>query len=149
LGDCDAQIDLPGTFNASITLVEELEGISDGELQGAKVEKLLKLYNDANYNVAVLCNHSKAVSKTFGTQMDKMKAKVEEIEAQVKEVEGEMKGGSKDEKDRLKKKKEALVARKEKLEIQMQIKVSGGGGGGGGKLGGENWGGLAHPRAGL
>merc|ERR1712131_481606 len=53
-------------------------------------ERVLQ-YNRANRDVAVLCNHQRAVSKTFDVQMgkmdDKISAKMELIKEKKKEVE--------------------------------------------------------------
>lgn len=47
------------TYNASVTLQDELERIADEPTPEARV----KFYNDCNRKVAILCNHQKAVSK--------------------------------------------------------------------------------------
>jgi len=60
------------TFNASHTFQEELRKTpSDGTVN----EKVLA-YNRANREVAVLCNHQRAVTKGHAGQMSKLKEKV-------------------------------------------------------------------------
>ena len=70
------------TYNASYTLDQELYKLATHpqkkEFMKSETTQL-KFYNDANYQVAVLCNHSRAVSKTFDTQMEKMDDKRSEF----------------------------------------------------------------------
>ena len=64
------------TFNASITLETEL-----GRLNITKttdLEDKVGMYNDANRQVAILCNHQKSVSKNFNAQMEKRQEKLKE-----------------------------------------------------------------------
>ena len=58
------------TFNASITLQEELQKENINVNDNADVK--VKYYNDANRAVAILCNHQKAVSKNHEEQMSKI-----------------------------------------------------------------------------
>ena len=60
------------TFNASFTFQEELKKTPS---DASAAEKLLA-YNRANRQVAILCNHQRAVAKSFGNQMSKLKDKV-------------------------------------------------------------------------
>lgn len=60
------------TFNASFTFQNELKKTPE---DGTVAEKLLA-YNRANRQVAILCNHQRAVAKGHGTQMSKLKDKV-------------------------------------------------------------------------
>jgi DNA topoisomerase-1 len=60
------------TYNASITFQQEL---LKTPADGTVAEKVLA-YNRANRQVAVLCNHQRAVPKTHGTQMEKLSDKV-------------------------------------------------------------------------
>lgn len=60
------------TYNASFTFQNEL--IKTPE-DGTVAEKLLA-YNRANRQVAILCNHQRAVTKGHGSQMVKLKDKV-------------------------------------------------------------------------
>jgi DNA topoisomerase-1 len=56
------------TFNASTTLQKELD---KGQLEGKTLEQKMDFYNYANKQVAILCNHQKAVSKNFTQQIEK------------------------------------------------------------------------------
>lgn len=53
-------------------------------------EKMLA-YNRANREVAVLCNHQRAVPKTYEQSMEKLKIKKKEKKAEIKEIEGDLK----------------------------------------------------------
>jgi DNA topoisomerase-1 len=48
------------------------------------VEDKVKFYNDANRQVAILCNHQKTVSKNFNEQVEKMQDKLKEKLAEQK-----------------------------------------------------------------
>jgi DNA topoisomerase-1 len=61
------------TYNASFTFQDQLEKLTPKT--GTTAEKLLA-YNRANREVAVLCNHQRAVSKGHAVQMDKIVDKV-------------------------------------------------------------------------
>lgn len=62
------------TYNASITFQEELTKTPSGPEVSAGEQVIA--YNRANRQVAVLCNHQKAVAKTFDQSMAKLKEKV-------------------------------------------------------------------------
>ncbi|KAI8603692.1 hypothetical protein EDD21DRAFT_368322, partial [Dissophora ornata] len=57
------------TYNASFTLQDQLQKLTP--VNGTVAEKLLT-YNRANREVAILCNHQRAVSKGHAVQMDKI-----------------------------------------------------------------------------
>lgn len=61
------------TYNASVTLESELEKQPDEDMS---VDEKMLFYNRANREVAILCNHQRSVSKTFGEQMGKIDEKV-------------------------------------------------------------------------
>ena len=60
------------TYNASFTFQEELKKT---EQDSTVAEKILA-YNRANRQVAVLCNHQRAVSKQHGSQISKLQDKI-------------------------------------------------------------------------
>lgn len=62
------------TYNASYTLQKELLKFPMEKIHHYSQDDLVKYYNDANREVAVLCNHQKAVSKNHAESMDKMNA---------------------------------------------------------------------------
>lgn len=61
------------TYNASKTLQDQLDSLTD---PNSSVPEKFLAYNRANRQVAVLCNHQRAVPKTFGKSMETLKAKV-------------------------------------------------------------------------
>lgn len=61
------------TYNASRTLEEQLMELTDPKEGPA--QKLLS-YNRANRAVAILCNHQRAVPKSFSTSMENLQKKV-------------------------------------------------------------------------
>jgi DNA topoisomerase-1 len=68
------------TFNASNTLQSELAKFDASKKDSYSQDQLLKFYNDANRQVAILCNHQKAVSKTHQASMDKMEETKKKME---------------------------------------------------------------------
>ncbi|ORZ35512.1 hypothetical protein BCR44DRAFT_1434373 [Catenaria anguillulae PL171] len=70
------------TYNASFTFQQEVAKTPE---DGTVEEKVLA-YNRANREVAVLCNHQRAVPKTFNAQMDKMKDKLRALKYQRREI---------------------------------------------------------------
>jgi DNA topoisomerase-1 len=66
------------TYNASYTFQEELKKTPK---DGTVAEKILA-YNRANRQVAVLCNHQRAVPKTHSAQMGRIHDKILAIKYQ-------------------------------------------------------------------
>jgi DNA topoisomerase I len=60
------------TYNASYTMARLLKEM---KVTGTVAEKM-KSYNDANREVAILCNHKRTVGAGHEGQMEKMKDKV-------------------------------------------------------------------------
>lgn len=75
------------TYNASITLQEQLRVLTRAE--DSLVCKVLA-YNRANRAVAVLCNHQRAIPKTFEESMQTLQKKIETKKAQVAEAQVEL-----------------------------------------------------------
>ncbi|XP_038198554.1 DNA topoisomerase I, mitochondrial isoform X3 [Arvicola amphibius] len=75
------------TYNASITLQEQLWVLTRAE--DSLTSKVLA-YNRANRAVAVLCNHQRAIPKTFEKSMQKLQQKIEAKQAQVTEAQVEL-----------------------------------------------------------
>ncbi|KEH16475.1 putative DNA topoisomerase [Medicago truncatula] len=70
------------TFNASITLDDKLnKDTKDGDV----AEKIV-VYNHANKEVAIICNHQRSVSKSHSQQMTKLNEKIDELQADLKEL---------------------------------------------------------------
>lgn len=76
------------TYNASITLQNQLDELTDGD---ASVPEKLLAYNRANRAVAILCNHQRAVPKTHEKSMDNLREKIRAKKEQIKDVNKELK----------------------------------------------------------
>merc|ERR1719401_2223673 len=74
------------TYNASYTLQTELAKFDVSQKDKYSQDELVKFYNDANRQVAILCNHQKAASKGFEAQMEKMEEQKKKIEDQIKQL---------------------------------------------------------------
>lgn len=68
------------TFNASITLEKELPEASS--VVGLSTSEKLALYNAANRQVAILCNHQKTVSKAAETMFENLNEKLATMKGQ-------------------------------------------------------------------
>ncbi|KAG1656151.1 DNA topoisomerase 1 [Nymphon striatum] len=101
------------TFNASKTLQEQLDELTKEEM--TIPEKILS-YNRANRAVAILCNHQRAIPKTFDKQMENLQKKLDDKKDLIKTAKKEMKA-AKNSNDRtlLEKKKKTL----ERLQDQL------------------------------
>ena len=75
------------TYNASITLSRLLKDTDPD----ASFEEKKKQYDEANKQVAILCNHQKGVSKSHDTSMAKLLDKKREMEEKLKEASGQAK----------------------------------------------------------
>ncbi|XP_022940477.1 DNA topoisomerase 1 alpha-like [Cucurbita moschata] len=70
------------TYNASITLDDMLNrGTKDGDV----AEKIV-IYQHANKEVAIICNHQRTVSKSHGAQMSRLNEKISELRDILKEL---------------------------------------------------------------
>ncbi|XP_029448032.1 DNA topoisomerase I, mitochondrial isoform X2 [Rhinatrema bivittatum] len=76
------------TYNASITLQEQLKELTNEEDNVAA--KILS-YNRANRAVALLCNHQRALPKTFEKSMQNLQTKISGKEEQLAEAKKELK----------------------------------------------------------
>ncbi|KAI8557535.1 hypothetical protein RHMOL_Rhmol04G0018100 [Rhododendron molle] len=63
------------TYNASITLDEQLSK----QTRGGDVMEKVVVYQHANKEVAIICNHQRTVSKSHSAQMTKLNEKIEEL----------------------------------------------------------------------
>jgi DNA topoisomerase-1 len=109
------------TFNASITLQEQLEELTVDE---ESVPSKILSYNRANRAVAILCNHQRAPPKTFDQQLSNLQAKVSAKEETILEVKAEVKALKKEAKasrdPKVVKKLESKKKRLGQLEEQLQ-----------------------------
>ncbi|EOA12470.1 hypothetical protein CARUB_v10025842mg [Capsella rubella] len=70
------------TYNASITLDEMLSQ----ETKDGDVNQKIVVYQKANKEVAIICNHQRTVSKSHGAQIEKLTARIEELREGLKEL---------------------------------------------------------------
>merc|ERR1712039_765835 len=70
--------------NASVTLQSELAKFDMSRKNTMTQDDLVKFYNMANREVAILCNHQKAESKQHGEAMKKMEEVKEQMEKNIK-----------------------------------------------------------------
>jgi len=57
------------TYNASFTMSKLLQDLPKNNLS---MPEKIKLYNDCNRQVAILCNHKRTVGASHEVQMEKM-----------------------------------------------------------------------------
>ncbi|XP_010482972.1 PREDICTED: DNA topoisomerase 1 alpha-like [Camelina sativa] len=70
------------TYNASITL----DSMLSKETRDGDVPEKVVVYQQANKEVAIICNHQRTVSKSHGAQVEKLAVKIEELREQIKEL---------------------------------------------------------------
>jgi len=74
------------TYNASITLQQELAKFDVSQKDKYTQDELVKYYNDANRQVAILCNHQKAASKGHEATIEKMTDMKKTMELNLKQL---------------------------------------------------------------
>uniref|UniRef100_A0A672H288 DNA topoisomerase n=1 Tax=Salarias fasciatus TaxID=181472 RepID=A0A672H288_SALFA len=118
------------TYNASITLQQQLRELTNSKLDSATAEKLLS-YNRANRAVAVLCNHQRAPPKTFEQSMANLQAKIDARKDQLSAAKEELKEAKKEAKSKgeadaklLVERKQAAVARCKEQLLKMEVQAT-------------------------
>lgn len=76
------------TYNASVTLEKELMKKNVAHLE---LDEKIAYYDEANKQVAILCNHQKTVSKTFDQSLEKQKLKVEDMKEYLEQLKTQVK----------------------------------------------------------
>ncbi|XP_027765380.1 DNA topoisomerase I, mitochondrial-like [Empidonax traillii] len=109
------------TYNASITLQEQLKALTNPEDNVAG--KLLS-YNRANRAVAVLCNHQRSVPKTFAKSMEILQTKIDAKKKQVEEAQQELQKAEEELEDTKDAKAEANVEKKKKLLKRLEEQLA-------------------------
>lgn len=71
------------TYNASVTLEKQLKPTYP---PGTSVEQMVVQYNDANREVAVLCNHQRSLPKNWEENTAKKREKLEMMQGQVEDL---------------------------------------------------------------
>ncbi|GFP86880.1 DNA topoisomerase 1 [Phtheirospermum japonicum] len=74
------------TYNASITLDDMLSR----ETKGVDVAENIAVYNHANKEVAIICNHQRTESKSHVAQMLRLDEKIEELKGVVEELQTDL-----------------------------------------------------------
>ena len=122
------------TYNASKLFQQELNEINFkiekmNNDDSAKINLILDMYNKANVKVAILCNHQKNISKSFGEQIDKINERMKELKTKKKELEEDKANIDKNDKEKIKKQNEKINKIKEKIletenkkDLKMELK---------------------------
>lgn len=71
------------TFNASVTLEKQLKETFP---EGTSMEEMVVQYNDANRQVAILCNHQRSLPKNWEENTAKKQEKLNLMKKQVEEL---------------------------------------------------------------
>ena len=79
------------TYNASVTMEKQLHEVEENSISVKARDSMSELqksvvYNRANREVAILCNHQRSVPKAHEAQLEKMQDKRDQYAAQVKEL---------------------------------------------------------------
>eukprot|EP00268_Persea_americana_P010540 TRINITY_DN142_c0_g1_i2.p1 TRINITY_DN142_c0_g1~~TRINITY_DN142_c0_g1_i2.p1 ORF type:complete len:980 (+),score=266.07 TRINITY_DN142_c0_g1_i2:396-3335(+) len=121
------------TYNASITLDDKL----NKETKDGNVAEKIAVYQHANKEVAIICNHQRSVSKTHSAQMSRLGEKMDELKGVLESLKVDLsraKKGKPPLKDADGKTKKNLApealekkiaqtnAKIEKMELDMKIK---------------------------
>ncbi|XP_010252639.1 PREDICTED: DNA topoisomerase 1 alpha-like [Nelumbo nucifera] len=70
------------TYNASITL----DGMLNKETKDGDVAEKITVYQHANKEVAIICNHQRSVSKSHSAQMNRLDDKIKELKELLDEL---------------------------------------------------------------
>ncbi|NXI57306.1 TOP1M topoisomerase, partial [Chloroceryle aenea] len=109
------------TYNASITLQEQLKALTNSE--DSVAGKLLS-YNRANRAVAILCNHQRSIPKTFEKSMQILQMKIDAKKQEVEKAQKELKKAEEEFEDTKDAKAEANVEKKKKLLKRLEEQLA-------------------------
>uniref|UniRef100_A0A3Q0S205 DNA topoisomerase I n=1 Tax=Amphilophus citrinellus TaxID=61819 RepID=A0A3Q0S205_AMPCI len=104
------------TYNASITLQQQLKELTTGDNIPAKILS----YNRANRAVAILCNHQRAPPKTFEKSMQNLQSKIDAKRDQLADAKRELKSAKADAKVRKDEKSKKAVESKKKAVQRVE-----------------------------
>ncbi|KAM3720692.1 DNA topoisomerase [Dirofilaria immitis] len=108
------------TYNASITLQQQLDKLTKDD---STPPELLLCYNRANRQVAILCNHQRAVPKSHEKSMENLGTKIKTKKAELKEAKEELEKAHADAaKQRASKRVDRIKEQLRKLKIQRTDK---------------------------
>ena len=82
-------------------------------------------YNLANKQVAILCNHQRAIPKTFAAQKERMEAKIEEHRKLMKKTKKDLKEAKKEKDKTTTKRLEAKIETQKKKMVQLDTALQG------------------------
>ncbi|XP_069824650.1 DNA topoisomerase 1-like isoform X3 [Dendropsophus ebraccatus] len=105
------------TYNASITLQQQLQELTDSE---DTVPGKILSYNRANRAVAILCNHQRAPPKTFDQSMANLRTKIEAKKEQILLAKKELKEAKKEAKENDTEKLRKVVESKKKAVMRAE-----------------------------
>ncbi|XP_010545254.1 PREDICTED: DNA topoisomerase 1 alpha [Tarenaya hassleriana] len=74
------------TYNASITL----DVMLSKETRDGEVGEKVVVYQQANKQVAIICNHQRSVSKSHGAQIERLAGKIEELRELLEELNSDL-----------------------------------------------------------
>ncbi|EGR32433.1 hypothetical protein IMG5_083110 [Ichthyophthirius multifiliis] len=74
------------TYNASHTLQKELDMAVSTKMNKMDLKEKLNFYDEANRNVAILCNHQKTVGKNFDQMLNRMEQRLKAYKDYEKEL---------------------------------------------------------------
>ncbi|XP_037084651.1 DNA topoisomerase I, mitochondrial-like isoform X1 [Pollicipes pollicipes] len=106
------------TYNASRTLQEQLDSLTEADMT---VNEKILAYNRANRAVAILCNHQRAVPKTFEKSMENLMNKIAEKKETLAEAEKQYKSAKKAAKSSVKEQAVCTQKRKAVERIREQL----------------------------
>ncbi|XP_026546988.1 DNA topoisomerase I, mitochondrial-like, partial [Notechis scutatus] len=108
------------TYNASITLQEQLEALTNEK--DSLAAKLLS-YNRANRAVAILCNHQRSTPKTYEKSMKNLQAKIDARKDHLADAKARLRKAKAEHKCKKEAKSRAAVEKKKKLvkKIEEQL----------------------------
>ncbi|NWV01833.1 TOP1M topoisomerase, partial [Upupa epops] len=109
------------TYNASVTLQEQLQALTD---PGDNLAGKLLSYNRANRAVAILCNHQRSTPKTFQRSMEILQGKISAKREQVEEAQQELRKAEDELEGTGDAKAEAIVEKKKKLLKRLEEQLA-------------------------
>ncbi|CAJ0963333.1 unnamed protein product, partial [Mesorhabditis belari] len=102
------------TYNASITLQEQLDELTNPK---ENTHQKLLSYNRANRQVAILCNHQRAVPKTHEKSMENLENKIKDKKKELKQAKTDLEKAREAEKEKVKKRVDRLKDQYKRLKI--------------------------------
>lgn len=112
------------TMRASSTFENEIEKINIPKMESLpeseKINILMNLFSQANTQVALLCNHQKAVSKSFKDSQTKIDDQIKELKKKAKKYK---EGKKKESYDKVKSKIKLLKLKKETREKMKSVSL--------------------------